>query len=220
MITTVLPFLDDLVKNNNREWFQKNKPRYEQAKKDFESFLGLVIPAVAKLDPSVKFIEPKDCLFRIYRDVRFSKDKSPYKTNFGAFIAKGGHKSHGPGYYIHLQPGGGSFLAGGIYMPEPDMMKKIRQEIYYNVDELKSILKAKAFKKYFDGIDDWDKQKLPPREFPKDFPDIDLLKNRSFTVSSPMTDKMIMSAKLFDNVLSAFKAIQQYNSFLKRAVEG
>jgi len=220
MIKTVLPFLADLAKNNNREWFQKNKLRYETAKKEFETFLGLVIPAVAKLDPDIRFIEPKDCLFRIYRDVRFSKDKSPYKINFGAFITKGGHKSHGPGYYVHLQPGGESFLAGGIYMPETEVMKKIRQEIYYNVGELKSIMNARNFKQYFKGIDDWDKQKLPPREFPKDFPDIDLLKNRSFTVSSQLTDKIIESPKLLDHVIAAFKALQPYNLFLKRAVEG
>jgi len=220
MIKTVLPFLDDLRKNNDREWFQKNKSRYEEGKKEFETFLNLVIPAVAKLDPSVKFLEAKECIFRIYRDVRFSKDKSPYKTNFGAFMAKGGHKSHGPGYYIHLQPGGESFLAGGIYMPEPEVMKKIRQEIYYNVEELKSILTEKSFKKFFDGIDDWDKQKLAPREFPKDFPDIDLLKNRSFTVSHLLKDEMISSQKFFDYIMTVFKALQPYDAFLKRAVEG
>jgi uncharacterized protein (DUF2461 family) len=105
-------------------------------------------------------------------------------------------------------------------MPEPVVMKKIRQEIYYNAEELKAILKSKNFRKYFDGIDDWDKQKLPPREFPRDFPDIDLLKNRSFTVSSPLTDKIVESTGLFDHTLAAFKALQPYNAFLKRAVEG
>lgn len=134
MITTVLPFLDDLRKNNNREWFQKNRSRYEQAKKEFESFLGLVIPAIAEYEPAMKFIEPKDCLFRIFRDVRFSKDKLPYKTNMGAWITPSGRKSSGPGFYIHLQPGE-SFLSGGIHMPDPEKLKKIRQEIYYNIDE-------------------------------------------------------------------------------------
>ncbi len=219
MIKTALPFLADLAKNNNREWFQKNKPRYEEAKKELESFLDLVIPAISKFDPGIKFVAPKDCIFRIFRDVRFSKDKSPYKTNMGAWITAGGRKSSGPGFYIHLQPGE-SFLAGGIHMPDPENMKKIRQEIYYNIEELKSIMKGTEFRKYFNGIDEWDKQKLPPREFPKDFPDIDLLKNRSFTVSSQLADKVIESPKLLDHVIAVFKAVKPYNAFLRRAVEG
>jgi len=219
MIKTILPFLEDLQKNNNREWFQKNKSRYDEAKNEFESFLELVIPAIAKYDPGVKFVEPKDCIFRIFRDVRFSKDKSPYKTNFGAWITSSGRKSSGPGFYFHLQPGE-SFLAGGIHMPDTEKLKKIRKEIYYNIDELKSIFNEKTFKKFFNGIDEWDKQKLAPREFPKDFPDIDILKNKSYTVSHPVKDEMITSQKFFEYMMTVFKVIQPYNAFLKRAVEG
>jgi len=219
MISHVLPFLEDLQKNNNRDWFQMNKSRYEQSKKEIETFIEGVIPEIAKFDPSIKFLEPRECLFRIYRDVRFAKDKSPYKTNFGAFMARGGHKSHGPGYYIHFQPGGESFLSGGIYLPEPEVMKKIRQEIYYNIAEFKSILSLPGFRKFFRGIDDWDRQKLAPREFPKDFPEIDLLKNRSFTVSHPLADQMITNEKLFDYSMTVFRALHPYNLFLARAVE-
>jgi len=218
MIKTVLPFLEDLRKNNNREWFLGNKYRYDEAKGEFESFLEQVIHAIAKYDPGVKFLKSKDCIFRIFRDVRFSKDKSPYKTNFGAWITSSGRKSSGPGFYIHLQPGE-SFLAGGIHIPDTERLKKIRQEIYYNIDELKSILNEKTFKKFFSGIDEWDKQKLAPREFPKDFPDIEILKNRSYTVSHPVKDSVVSNQKFFDYVMAVFKANQPYNAFLRRAVE-
>lgn len=212
-------FLQQLKENNDREWFHANKGLYDKAKLEFESFINLLIPEIAKFDESVKFISAKDCIFRIFRDVRFAKDKSPYKTNFGAFISKGGRKSHGPGYYLHIEPGG-CFLAGGVWMPEPDVMKKIRQEIYYNITEVKGILDDKSFRKYFKGIDEWDKQKLPPREFPKDFPDIDLLKNRSFTVSHPIADEQILREDLFDYLLRAYKVVLPYNQFLSRGMEG
>ena len=215
----ILPFLEQLQENNNREWFQANKPTYDQAKAEFETFINTLIPAIAKFDDSVKNMTAKDCIFRIFRDVRFAKDKSPYKTNFGAFIAKGGRKNHGPGYYFHLQPGE-SFLSGGVWMPSPDIMKRIRQEIYYNVDEFKNILNDKNFAKYFSGIDDWDRQKLAPREYPKDFPDIDLLKNRSFTVSHKLSEKTINSEKLFDYAIWVYQVMKPYNAFLEKAVEG
>ena len=215
----ILPFLEKLQENNDREWFHANKAKYDEAKSEFESFINSLIPAIAKFDDSVKLMTAKDCIFRIFRDVRFAKDKSPYKTNFGAFIAKGGRKNHGPGYYLHLQPGE-SFLAGGVWMPSPDVMKRIRQEIYYNVEEFKGILNDKNFKKYFTGIDDWDKQKLAPREYPKDFPDIELLKNRSFTVSHKLNENIINSEKLFDYAIGVYKVMKPYNAFLAKAIEG
>jgi uncharacterized protein (TIGR02453 family) len=178
-----------------------------------------MIPEIARFDDSVKFITAKECIFRIFRDVRFAKDKSPYKTNFGAFIARGGRKSHGPGYYFHLQSNE-SFLSGGVWMPEPMVMKKIRQEIYYNIEEFKGILNEKNFKKHFSGIDDWDRQKLAPREFPKDFPDMDLLKNKSFTVSYKIDEKLIHSEGLIEKAISVYKAMFPYNQFLAKAIEG
>jgi uncharacterized protein (TIGR02453 family) len=219
MKTTIIAFLKDLKKNNDREWFQANKPRYEEGKKEFEDFVNSLLPAIAKFDDSIKFLTAKDCIWRIYRDVRFAKDKSPYKTNFGAFMAKGGKKNHGPGYYFHIEPGG-CFLSGGVWMPESEITKKIRKEIYYNYDEFKGILNHKDFKKYFDGISDWDRQKLPPREFPKDFPGMDLLLNRSFTISHSMDDKMLYKDDLLEYSVKVYKAMQPYNNFLARAIEG
>ena len=219
MNAIVLSFLEKLQLNNNREWFHSNKSLYDEAKKEFEDFIDLLIPAISKFDDSVKQMRAKDCIFRIFRDVRFSKDKSPYKTNFGAFIAKGGRKNHGPGYYFHIQPGE-CFLAGGVWMPEPEIMKKIRQEIYYNIDELKSILNNKKFLSYFSGIDDYDKQKTAPKEYPKDFPDIELLKNRSFTISHMLDEKILLSDELFGYTIAVYRIMLPYNAFLARAVAG
>ena len=219
MKSTILHFLGQLQENNTREWFQANKTLYDEAKADFEAFINTLIPEIAKFDNSVKFITAKECIFRIFRDVRFAKDKSPYKTNFGAFIAKGGRKNHGPGYYFHLQPDE-SFLSGGIWMPDPETTKKIRKEIYYNIDEFKGILNDKNFQKYFSGIDDYDRQKIAPREFPKDFPDMDLLKNKSFTVSHKIDSELIYSDELFDYAIRVYKVMQPYNVFLARAIEG
>ena len=219
MKRTILSFLEQLQENSNREWFQVNKSLYDEAKREFEVFIDSLIPGIAKFDDTVKQMTAKDCIFRIFRDVRFAKDKSPYKTNFGAFIAKGGRKNHGPGYYFHMQPGE-CFLSGGVWMPEPEVTKKIRQEIYYNIDEFKKILNSKMFLKYFSGIDDWDRQKTAPKEYPKDFPDIELLKNRSFTVSHKLDEKILLSDKLFDYTIGVYRIMQPYNAFLARAVEG
>lgn len=218
MKRSVLEFLTRLDANNNREWFQANKQEYETAKNEVESFVDTVIPLIAKFDDSVKFIGARDCMFRIYRDVRFSKDKAPYKINMGAWITKAGRKSSGPGYYIHLQPGG-SFLSTGVYMPEPDQLKKIRKEIYYNVAEFQSILNDKKLKKYCDGLSEMDKMKMPPKDFPRDFPSIDLLKHKHYVVTHPVRNEMVDSDHFIDFVGIAFKAMHPLNVFLRRALE-
>lgn len=214
----VLDFLAQLEENNNREWFQQNKKQYDEAKAEVESFVNSIIPDLAKFDDAVKFVEAKDCMFRIFRDVRFAKDKSPYKINMGAWITRAGRKSPGPGYYIHLQPGG-SFLAAGVYMPEPVQLKKIRSEIYYNVTEFKTILKEKQLRKYSIGLSDNDKGKNAPRDFPKDFPDMELLKYKHYTLSHSLRDEMIASEHFHEVVLMSFKTMHPFNMFLRRALD-
>ncbi|MDP1621497.1 MAG: DUF2461 domain-containing protein [Bacteroidales bacterium] len=214
----VLDFLSQLEKNNNREWFQQNKQQYNEAKAEMESFVASVITDLAKFDDSIKYVEAKDCMFRIFRDVRFAADKSPYKINMGAWISQAGRKSAGPGYYIHLQPGG-SFLAAGVYMPEPDQLKKIRNEIYYNITEFKSILSEKKLRKNSVGLSDHDKGKMAPRDFPKDFPDIDLLKYKHYTLSQPLRDEMVASDHFQEIAVMTFKVMYPFNLFLKRALD-
>lgn len=214
----VLNFLDKLKDNNNREWFQQHKNEYENAKAEVLAFVGALIPSIAQFDESIKYVAAKDTLFRIFKDIRFSKDKLPYKINMGAWISGQGRKAVGPGYYLHIQPGE-SFLAAGVYMPDPEKLKKIRQEIYYNVDEFKSILNAQGMRRYCNGLAEIDKAKLAPRDFPKDFPDIELLKHRHYTVSCDLSDEQLVSDKLHDHAIRAYKAMYPLNIFLRRALE-
>ncbi|HKL07291.1 MAG TPA: DUF2461 domain-containing protein, partial [Bacteroidales bacterium] len=144
-------FLRELRHNNHKEWFYEHKPIYQILRKQFEQLIAQTILAIAQFDDSVKTIEPKQCIFRINRDIRFSKDKSPYKNNFGAFIAPGGRNSGLAGYYIHLEPDN-CLLAGGIYMPPPDRLKAVRTEIFENTEEFKKIIHHKNFKKHFGKI--------------------------------------------------------------------
>lgn len=213
----VLDFLSQLKLNNNREWFQENKKWYESVKKEMESFVTGMITTISALDPSVQTPAMKDCMFRIYRDVRFGADKSPYKTNMGAFIAKGGRKSSFPGYYFHFEPGA-CMLAAGVYQPEPDTLKLIRNEVYFRSAELKEIMEKPSFKKHFDQLGDFDKMKKAPKDFPADFPDIDLLKYRSYIVSENIPDKIVASDIYQKQVMEMLREIQPFMEFLNRAI--
>lgn len=211
-----LDFLEKLKANNNREWFQANKSFYDDARAEFEECIAVLIPVVRGIDPDVDVVSPKECLFRIFRDVRFSKDKSPYKTNFGAFIAKGGRKGPYAGYYVHIEPGA-SFVGGGAYMPESQYLKAIRQEIFENTDEYKKIVEGAAFRKFYGGMYG-EKLKTAPKGFPKDFPDIDLLKNKHYAVTHRVDDEFWFSGSLVDDVSEMFSALYALNRFLNNAI--
>jgi len=213
----VFTFLHDLQQNNDREWFNANKSVYQEARKAFADFINLTINEIRKFDKDINGIEAKDCMLRIYRDVRFSHDKSPYKTNFGAYIAAGGRKSMYAGYYVHLEPGA-PMLAGGLYMPPPPQLKIIRQEIYENIDEFREIIEDKNFKQYFGSLTG-DQLKKGPRDFPADFPDIDLLKFKSYNVARGLTEKDVESDNILEMVHNTFKAMYPLNRFFNYALE-
>jgi uncharacterized protein (TIGR02453 family) len=213
----VFSFLNELKSNNNRDWFNENRKQYENAKRDFEELINSIIPKLYKLDPQVGTPDAKKSIFRIFRDVRFSKDKSPYKTNFGSFIAKGGRKGGYAGYYLHVEPGN-SFVGGGMYMPPSDALKKVRSEVMYHVDEFKGIIQDKDFRKYFDDIEG-EKLKRPPKGFPADFPDIELLKMKSYVVFNLLDDKQIVSDNLEPYVVNAFGKMVPLIHFLNRAFD-
>ncbi len=213
----ILQFLQDLKLNNNREWFQMNKDRYRKAKQGFEIFIDKLIPEIRKFDSSIDLITASDCLFRIYRDVRFSGDKSPYKTNMGAYIARGGKNSQFAGYYVHVEHGG-SMLAGGVYMPQPEILKRFREEIYYNITEFRQILHHKSFLKYFDKLIDEGKLVNPPKDFPKDFSDIDLLKHKNYTVVHVVEDDLLVSSGFLAYAVEVFSYLYPLNQFLNRAI--
>ncbi len=211
-------FLKDLAKNNNKEWFTANKKRYEVAKADFEAFVTDMVKNMAKFDPPIGNLEPKKCIFRIYRDTRFSKDKTPYKSNMGANFSVSPSKIHDhAGYYIHIEPGK-SFLAGGAYEPQSPWINNIRQEIDYNTKEFKKIINAAPFKKNFDEIKG-DKLKTVPKGFPKDHPELSLLQYKSFLLVHDVDDKLVTSDGFMKHLIDVYKSMKPFNDFLNRAEE-
>ena len=210
-------FLKALKTNNNREWFEINKPKYLIAKEEFELLVDKIIKGIVKFDKKISSdLKGKDCSFRIYKDVRFSKDKSPYKTNMGASINPGGKKSLIAGYYLHIEPGA-SFLAGGMYMPMPEHLQAIRQEIDYNPKPLLKILNSTTFKNQFKGLDEEDKLKNPPKGFDKEHPLVEILKNKHFVVSHLFTDKEILGNSPETAYIEGFKAMQPFLEYLREA---
>jgi uncharacterized protein (TIGR02453 family) len=213
----ILKFLKDLAKHNDRDWFEKNKPRYLEAKADFDVFVASFLESLITFDTSLAALNPKKLSFRIYRDVRFSKDKRPYKNNFGAGFSANGKMAQEPGYYLQIQPGNNSFIAGGFYLPEADALAKIRQEIDYNPDVLKKILNDKKFKATFGDFDQSDKLKTAPKGYPKDHPHLEWLKLKSFVVIHRFTDKEVLDKKFLKNATGVCKTLMPLNSFLKEA---
>lgn len=216
----ILKFLKDLKRNNDRSWFEKNKNRYLEAKQMFEDFVSAMLGKLVKFDNGLAGLDPKKLPFRIYRDVRFSKDKSPYKTNMGAGFSPNGRLVQEPGYYIHIEPGNRSFVAGGIYMPDPSNLAKIRQEIDYNAGPLKKIMGGAKFRNVYDGFDDFDKLKTVPKGYAKDHPDIELLKHKSYIVSHPYTDADLSDGKKFIRTVAGHcRLIKPLNDYLKQALD-
>ena len=217
--TSTLKFLKDIKKNNNKPWFEKNKSAYLDAKEDVERFAEKVIEGLAKIDPEIAALQPKDCTFRIYRDVRFSKDKSPYKTNMGAYLNKGGKKSPTAGYYVHFEPGR-CFAAGGLWMPMSPDLNKVRQEIDYNFREWQGILGSRAFKKYFPGgMSREDILSRPPRGYTEEDPAIEYLKLKSFIVTRKFTDAEALSPSFLKVLLKTYEPLKDLVYFLNRSIE-
>jgi uncharacterized protein (TIGR02453 family) len=217
--TSTIKFLKDLKKNNNKPWFEKNRAAYENAKTDFASFIQAIIDTHSKKDPTIKNLLAKDCMFRINRDVRFSKDKSPYKTNFGASINKGGRKAWDTGgYYFHLEPGG-SFAGGGIYMPPADQLAKLRQEIDYNYPAFTKIIKGKKFKSIFGELDRSDEYLLTrvPRGYEADNPAADYLRLKSYIAMIKINDADLTSKNLMKKTMDAFDALLPLLNFINES---
>lgn len=216
---STLEFLTKLKKNNQREWFQKHKEEYLVAREEFENFIGRLLSNLQRFDKSLMGLEPKDCIFRIYRDVRFSKDKSPYKTHFGAHIVPGGKKNemNRAGYYVHIEPGN-HFLAGGAYYPPSEWMAAIRQEIAYNSAEFKRILRSDSFRKYFGEIEG-ERLSRPPRGYEKDHPEIDLLMYKSLLAVHQMNEKRVQAKDLEGYCSAAFRALKPFDDFLNRSMD-
>ena len=215
----ILNFLSELKENNNREWFAQNKHRYEETKSDFEQISNSIIFEISKFDKEIEQVSAKDCVFRIYRDTRFSHDKTPYKTHYGVFIAAGGgRKSVRGGYYIHLEPNN-SFVAVGVWCPPPAILKALRQSVYDNIDELKEITNQHAFSKYFQDFYQEDKLKTAPKGFPKDFPEIELLKLKHYMVEYKLQEDLLFDKDFPVNLTEILKAAYPLNVFLNYTVD-
>lgn len=215
----ILSFLTDLSRHNDREWFTANKDRYLEAHHRFEAFTAEYIRRLAELEPALAGLTPKDCIWRIYRDVRFSTDKRPYKEWFGAFPAvKGGKKSMRGGYYIHLQPGHCMF-AGGIWCPNPDLLKALRTEIEANYDEVESIMAAPSWQRYFGDFDTDYMLKKVPAGFDPDFVHADWLKRKAYTFSTPLTDSEVCAPDFMDRLIEIAAAGKPMNDFLNYTFE-
>ena len=212
---STLTFLKDLRKNNNRDWFKSNKPRYEAAKDNVEEFLDALIAKVAKFDPSIAHHTGKSVMFRIYRDVRFSKDKSPYKTHFGAHVSGAEKKSdiHSKaGYYIHIGAGD-SMIAGGAYMPQGPWIKNIRASIDTDPKEFKKIINKKVFKETFGDIEG-DQLKTAPKGYPKDHPEIELLRHKSYHVAHGCSDKIVLDKGFLAHATKVCKTLYPFDEWL------
>ncbi len=216
---STVKFLKELKKNNAKSWFDENRSAYEKAKKDFEQFIQILIDKTAKSDGSIAGLKAKDCLFRINRDIRFSKDKTPYKTNFGASINQGGKKSPFAGYYLHVEPGG-SFVGGGIWSPMPEDLSKIRQEVDYNFDEFKKIVTAKKFTSVYGSLYAGGDVSLSrvPKGYDTTNPAAEFLKLKSIIAMKPVTDKELQSPALAALAATAFQSLQPLIQYLNRAL--
>ncbi|MBS1626549.1 MAG: DUF2461 domain-containing protein [Bacteroidetes bacterium] len=218
--STTIQFLKDLKKNNNKEWFEKNRKNYDAAKIDFLNFVTSIINELQKKDTTLTGLDAKQCIFRINRDVRFSKNKSPYKTNMGASFNQGGKKAMTAGYYFHLEPEA-CFIAGGLWMPMPPELKKIRQEIDYNFNEFKNIVNNKNFKLLFKDLRR-DKEYIlsrPPKGYEENNLAIEYLKLKSFIISIKIEDEDLTNKNLIKKVISAFETMQPLIYFLNKAIE-
>ncbi|HEX8315907.1 MAG TPA: DUF2461 domain-containing protein [Flavisolibacter sp.] len=216
-----LRYLTQLKKNNNKFWFDAHRAQYEAARIDFSNFIQMVIEALQKTDTTITGLTARDCLFRINRDIRFSKDKTPYKAHFGASIKRGGRKSGFAGYYFHLEPGH-SFIGGGMWMPEAPALKNMRQEIDYNWEEFQSILQEKNFKKIYGDIYKGDDVSLStmPKGYEKENPAAEYLRLKSFIAETKMADEELVKATLHKKTVAAFEALQPALNFINRTVEG
>ncbi|MDX9846800.1 MAG: DUF2461 domain-containing protein [Tenuifilaceae bacterium] len=210
-------FLVDLKDNNNREWFNTNRERYDFALQNFKEFTDKLILSIASFDKSIASLEAKDCIFRIYRDVRFARDKNPYKTNMGAYIARGGRKSPFAGYYFHLEPEE-SFVSGGIYMAPNPILKKIREDIDYYHEEFRGIVESEVFQKTFTSIGS-ESLKRVPAGFSSDSPVAKYLMLKHITPSRPLKSNEILDSNLIERISANYKVMLPLIAFINRSIE-
>jgi uncharacterized protein (TIGR02453 family) len=216
--SSTFKFLSDLSTENNRDWFLLNKESYEKSRLNVLDFAAAILAGISEFDPAIpSTMAPKDCVNRIYRDVRFSKDKTPYKNNFGIGFSPNGKKFNGPGYYLHIHPED-SFIGGGCWLPEASLLKAIRQEIDYNGADFRKIIEDPLFVSFFPSLDPTFKLKTCPKGYELDHPEIDFLKFKSFTFSHALSQKELSSPDAAQKVIDGFAKLYPFIAFLRNAI--
>ncbi len=211
-IRPILEFLKGLRRNNNRDWFEAHRAAFQDARGHFEEYVASILHDLARTEP-LGGVSPKDCIFRLNRDLRFTKDKSPYKTHMSAYIAPGGRKSRRLGYYVHIEPGDHSMLAGGLHEPDSAQIAKWRNAIDHDSGPFKKIIGTSSFKRYFGEVRG-EKLKTAPKGFPRDHPELALLRLKQVTVSRPLSDKEILAPNLLKETSKTFKAMKPFLRYL------
>jgi uncharacterized protein (TIGR02453 family) len=212
ILAPTLDFLRDLRANNNKPWFDANKARYIEASAVFEQLVSDLLAQFGAVD-DLGGVSAKDCIFRIYRDTRFAADKSPYKTGMGALLGRGGRKHDGRSYYLHIEPDGQSLLAGGFFAPTPAELERVREAIARDASELKAIIGSADFVRYF-GSMQGETLRTAPQGYPKDHPDVALLRHKQFLAESAMSDKQVLAPDLIPHILRVFTAMKPFVSYL------
>jgi uncharacterized protein (TIGR02453 family) len=209
----VLRFVQRLRRNNNREWFETHRDEMQDARGHFEDYIAILLGALSG-NPSLAGVTPKDCIFRLNRDLRFSRDRTPYKPYMSAYIAPGGRKSRRLGYYVHIEAGNRSMVAGGLHEPEPRQLAAWRTSIDTDPGRFLRIAKAASFRRYFGEVGG-ESLKTAPRGYPKDHPRLDLIRLKSVTVSRPFSDTQVTSRTFVRETLATFEAMKPFLGFLE-----
>lgn len=212
-------FFKDLAKNNNKDWFDANRKRYETSvKKPFEAFVAEAIDRIAKHDTSMAALQPKDAIFRINKDIRFSKDKTPYKLEASAIISPAGRKDHAvPGIYFALGPEAVKFY-GGCYQPEKEQLRSIREAIVKDGKGFRKTIEGKAFKTLF-GTVQGEVNKVLPLEFKTAAVKEPLIANKQFYVGAELPAKLVADANLMDALMDHWLAMCPFNVWLTKAMK-
>lgn len=220
MEAKTLHFLEDLKENNNKEWFHENKKKYEIFKKEYHGLIAALLKEMKALDHLLEPLEVKHCTFRINRDIRFSKNKAPYKTNMSIWLSTDRTRKNASGYYVHFEKGE-SFVAGGIYCPESEDLKKIRKEIAFFQEDLEEILANPTFKKTYNALDRDEKNvlKKAPKDYEPTHPAIEFLKLKSFTATEKIDDTLFFDVDFGKKIAQKLIVLKPLNVFLNRALE-
>ncbi len=216
ILQNTLDFLRDLRTNNNKAWFDQHRKQYDAARGHFEEFVSELIMALSDIE-DLGGVTAKDCIFRINRDIRFSPDKTPYKTNMSAVIGQGGKKAAGRSYYVQIAPDGQSMLAGGVHSPSSQELEKVRRSIADDPQKFKKTIQNTDFKRYFGSLQG-DSLKTAPQGYPKDHPEIELLRMKQFLAEHDFSDKDVLSSDLASEIVAMCKAMQPFVTFIESAL--